>query len=129
MIAFLMALVVMLFASDIPRDAGGKPKEKPPDLEPTDKPFAYATAFYWEMYGATAEAHNADVTEASALTQMLGEPMNEERSMTDENADAWAMIAPVHQIQRLTDWANMLESRVKEFDPNIGDILGAKSIP
>lgn len=40
-----------------------------------------------------------------------------ERSMTDENADAWAMIAPVHQIQRLTDWANMLEARVKEFDP------------
>lgn len=40
-----------------------------------------------------------------------------ERSMTDENADAWAIIAPVHQIQRLTDWANMLEARVKEFDP------------
>ncbi|HJZ04905.1 MAG TPA: hypothetical protein VJ327_03495 [Patescibacteria group bacterium] len=44
--------------------------------------------------------------------------MNEEqRSMTDENADAWSMIAPVHQIQRLTDWANMLEARVKEFNP------------
>lgn len=43
--------------------------------------------------------------------------MNKERSMTDENADAWAMIAPAHQIQRLTDLANMLEARVKEFDP------------
>lgn len=41
----------------------------------------------------------------------------EERSMTDEMADAWAMIAPVHQIQRMTDWANMLETRMKEFDP------------
>lgn len=40
------------------------------------------------------------------------------RSMTDENTDAWAMIAPVHQIQRLTDWANMLEVRLKEFDPD-----------
>jgi hypothetical protein len=48
---------------------------------------------------------------------MLGDAMNEERSMTDENADAWAMIAPMHQMQRLTDWANMLEARVKEFDP------------
>ena len=38
MIAFLMTLVVMLFQSDIPREAGGKPKEKPPDLEPTDNP-------------------------------------------------------------------------------------------
>jgi hypothetical protein len=59
MISFLMTLVVMRFTNDIPREAGGKPKEKPPDLEPTDKPFAYATAFYWEMYGATAKAHNA----------------------------------------------------------------------
>ena len=49
---------------------------------------------------------------ASELKAMLGE-----RSMTDENADAWAMIAPIHQIQRLTDWANMLEKRVKELDP------------
>ena len=40
-----------------------------------------------------------------------------ELSMTDENADAWAMIAPVHQIRRLTDWANILEARIKEFDP------------
>ena len=54
--------------------------------------------------------------------------MNEEqRSMTDENADAWSMIAPVHQIQRLTDWANMLEARVKEFDPQYRGIsLGAQ---
>jgi hypothetical protein len=39
------------------------------------------------------------------------------RSLTDEYADVWAMIAPIHQIQRLTDWANMLEARVKELDP------------
>lgn len=44
--------------------------------------------------------------------------MNKERSMTNENSDAWAMIAPVHQIQRLTDWANMLEARLREFDPD-----------
>jgi hypothetical protein len=52
MIAFLMTLVVMRSTSDIPRKAGGKPKEKPPDIEPINNPFDYATAFYWEMYGA-----------------------------------------------------------------------------
>ena len=39
------------------------------------------------------------------------------RTMTDENAASWANIAKVHQIQRLTDWANMLEARMKELDP------------
>ena len=44
-------------------------------------------------------------------------PLITDLSMTDENMDMWAFIAPVHQIQRLTEWANMLEDRVKEFDP------------
>ena len=41
-----------------------------------------------------------------------------ERSMTNEAADAWAFIAPKYQIRRLIDWANMLERRVKELDPS-----------
>ena len=41
------------------------------------------------------------------------------QTMTDENLDQWRQtIALQHQIERLSDWANMLEQRVAEFDPN-----------
>lgn len=42
------------------------------------------------------------------------------RSMTDDNAAAWANmgISKEWQIKRLTDWANMLEKRLAEFDRN-----------
>ena len=40
-------------------------------------------------------------------------------SMTDENMETWRQsIALQHQVERLTDWANMLEQRVAELDPN-----------
>ena len=52
MINFLLTLVVALITIDLPRKAGGKPKPKPPDFKQPDKPNNYATAFYWEMYGA-----------------------------------------------------------------------------
>lgn len=52
MILFLMTLLVMRFASDIPSKAGGKPKQKPPDFELIDEHTNYVTAFFWEMYGA-----------------------------------------------------------------------------
>ena len=38
--------------------------------------------------------------------------MSKPRSMTDKKVDEWAFMAPVHQIQRLTDWANSLEKKV-----------------
>jgi hypothetical protein len=37
--------------------------------------------------------------------------------MTKDNAQAWAQLEPKWQIIRLTDWAAMLEERVKELDP------------
>ena len=41
------------------------------------------------------------------------------RSMTDEMSDFWReAISREWQIWRLIDWANMLEKRVLEFDPD-----------
>lgn len=41
-------------------------------------------------------------------------------SLTDTYAAHWAMcgMASKWQIKRLTEWANMLEKRVAELDPN-----------
>ena len=61
MVLFTLTLLVMRFASDIPDGAGGTPKEKPPDLVLENR-LNHATAFYWEMYGATVKAHNANIT-------------------------------------------------------------------
>ena len=59
MFAFLLTLLVIRTTSDIPARAGGNPEEKPPDLDLENRQ-NHATAFYWEMYGATAtaNAHN-----------------------------------------------------------------------
>ena len=52
MLTFLLSLAAIRVARDAPRKAGGKPKQKPPDLELDDANFYYATAFFREMYGA-----------------------------------------------------------------------------
>lgn len=40
-------------------------------------------------------------------------------TMTDENLAHWNnTISMKYQMQRLQDWANMLEQRVKELDPD-----------
>ena len=46
----------------IPIEAGWLPEEKPPDLD-REKPKSYATAFYWEMYGAIVKQQTGMVTE------------------------------------------------------------------
>lgn len=65
----------------------------------------------------------------SALTDGLG-------TMTDDNARAWASmgISKDWQIKRLTDWANMLERRLSQFDPMyrafpFGRIVVDESVP
>jgi hypothetical protein len=40
-------------------------------------------------------------------------------TMTDENLASWnSTISIKYQMQRLQDWANMLEQRVAELDPD-----------
>ena len=43
--------------------------------------------------------------------------MSNERTMTQDAADAWASISKEWQIKRLREWAEMLEARVAELDP------------
>lgn len=39
-------------------------------------------------------------------------------TMTDNNVECWnTTISMKYQLQRLQDWANMLEARVAELDP------------
>jgi len=51
MIKFIMTLMVMHNKRAAPCRDGGHPEEKPPDLE-TENCHNYATAYYWDMYGA-----------------------------------------------------------------------------
>ena len=45
--------------------------------------------------------------------------MKQEQTMTDEAVAQWRQtIAVIHQVERLQDWANMLERRVAELDPD-----------
>lgn len=37
----------------LPREAGG-PQDQPPDLDDAETARNYATAYYWDMYGATS---------------------------------------------------------------------------
>lgn len=62
MIPFLMTLLVMCNLCTAPGEAGWLPEEKPPDLD-LEKPKSYATAFYWEMYGASTKQQTGMVTE------------------------------------------------------------------
>lgn len=39
-------------------------------------------------------------------------------SMTEGNAQAWAHLQPKWREQRMREWAEMLERRVKQLDPN-----------
>jgi hypothetical protein len=46
------------------------------------------------------------------------EPPKLPSTMTDESMQYWAQLKPEWQIQRLKDWALMLERRLAELDPN-----------
>ena len=54
---FLLTLLVMRNEPALPDKAGG-PQEKPPDLNDSETAPNYATAYYWNMYGATEAQHN-----------------------------------------------------------------------
>lgn len=58
MFTFLMTLMVWRSEPTAPCGEGGTPEEKPSELE-TENCRNYATAYYWDMYGALDEAHNA----------------------------------------------------------------------
>lgn len=51
MFAFILTLMVMRTECAAPFGAGGNTEEKPPDLE-SENHRNYATAYYWDMYGA-----------------------------------------------------------------------------
>lgn len=44
--------------------------------------------------------------------------MEDAQLLTDECAAIWSNLPPKWQIQRLKEWAQMLESRVSELDPD-----------
>ena len=62
MFLFLLSLVGVLVMSDIPAKADGPPNQNPSVSPPSQHAKAYATAFYWEMYGAYATAQHKGKT-------------------------------------------------------------------
>jgi hypothetical protein len=59
-------------------------------------------------------------SECGCLDELTASPVERgvmRESMTDANARAWQPIAKKHQIEKLKDWANMLEKRLGELDP------------
>jgi hypothetical protein len=82
MFVFVMTLLVMCNTRAAPCGAGGHPNDKPPDLG-TENARNYATAYYWDMYGAKrielstkAHAHRASYGGPQTVTL--------ERRNTDE---------------------------------------------
>lgn len=55
MFIFLLTLMAMRSETALPDRAGG-PRQKPPDLDDTETAPNYATAYFWDMYGATEAA-------------------------------------------------------------------------